>query len=138
MAKQTDAASDADANTPATDGPDENQIIAERRSKLDALRGQVQAYPNDFAPTDTAAALHLLHDQTNRDTLQAQSIQVALAGRMMLKRVQGKASFATIQDPTGRIQIYLNNNGVGAQSHAAFKHWIWATSLRCAAKPSRP
>jgi len=126
MAKQSDAQTNPAANAPAADvpdPPDENQIMAERRSKLGALREQGQAYPNDFSPVDSAAALHLLHDQTDRETLQAQSIQVSLAGRMMLKRVQGKASFATVQDSSGRIQIYLNDNGVGAENHAAFKHW---------------
>jgi len=123
MAKQTDAPVDSDAQVPAADAVDENQIIAERRSKLGGLRDHGQAYPNDFTPADSAAVLHRELDGIDREALQAQARQVSLAGRMMLKRVQGKASFATIQDSSGRIQIYLNDNGVGADKHAAFKHW---------------
>lgn len=114
------------SNDKAADAPaeiDENQIIAERRAKLAALREQGQAFPNDFVPESFAASLLEQFGQVEREALQAQAVQVRLAGRMMLKRVQGKASFATIQDATGRIQIYLNDNGVGKEAHAAFKHW---------------
>jgi len=52
------------------------------------------------------------------------------AGRMMLKRVMGKASFATIQDMGGRIQLYITNEGVGEPAHEAFKHFDWAISGR--------
>lgn len=114
------------SNDKAADAPveiDENQIIAERRAKLAALREQGQAFPNDFVPDNFAASLVEQFGQVEREALQAQAVQVRLAGRMMLKRVQGKASFATIQDATGRIQIYLNDGGVGKETHAAFKHW---------------
>ena len=102
---------------------DENQIIAERRSKLAALRAQGPAFPNDAVPADRAGPLAALHADMTREQLEAASVRVSLAGRMMLKRVQGKASFATIQDATGRIQLWLNDEGVGAQAHEAFKHW---------------
>ncbi|MDX1669101.1 MAG: OB-fold nucleic acid binding domain-containing protein, partial [Limnobacter sp.] len=102
---------------------DENQIIAERRGKLSRLREAGQPFPNDFKPTHQAAALHGQFDEVNKEELDPQGIEVAVAGRMMLKRVMGKASFATIQDATGRIQFYINNDGVGEDRHADFKHW---------------
>ncbi len=108
---------------PATTPLDENQIIAERRAKLAELRRDGTAFPNDFAPADRAAALSALHADMSREQLEAAALRVSLAGRMMLKRVQGKASFATIQDATGRIQLWLNDEGVGAATHDAFKHW---------------
>src|SRR5690606_36061578 len=58
-----------------------------------------------------------------KEELEGLAVRVAVAGRMMLKRVMGKASFATLQDMSGRIQVYLNNEGVGADVHEAFKHW---------------
>jgi lysyl-tRNA synthetase class 2 len=82
---------------------DENQIIAERRGKLAAMRARGQAYPNDFHRDALAAALHDAHDLTPNDVLEPQAIRVAVAGRMMLKRVMGKACFATVQDMTGQI-----------------------------------
>lgn len=110
-------------STGADQASDENQIMAERRAKLGALRTAGPAFPNDFRPADTAAKILNTHGESDREALQAQAVTVSLAGRMMLKRVQGKASFATIQDSSGRIQIYLNDGGVGADVHAAFKHW---------------
>ena len=103
---------------------DENQIIAERRAKLAALREAVAVpFPNDFVPADRAGALLAAHDGKTREELEAKNISVSVAGRMVLKRVQGKASFATLQDATGRIQLWMNDDGVGAEAHDAFKHW---------------
>lgn len=102
---------------------DENQIIAERRSKLSRLREAGQPFPNDFKPEHHAADLHAQFDEVAKEDLDPQGIEVSVSGRMMLKRVMGKASFATIQDGTGRIQFYINNEGVGAECHGEFKHW---------------
>jgi len=102
---------------------DENAIIAERRAKLTRLREHGVAFPNDFHPAHRAADLATHHGFKTRDDLQTDRIQVSVAGRIMLKRVQGKASFATIQDGTGRIQLWLNDEGVGSDTHEAFKHW---------------
>ena len=102
---------------------DENQIMAERRHKLAALREQGPAFPNDFRRSHQAGALHAAYDDTDKDALTAEPIEVAVAGRMMLKRVMGKASFATLQDVSGRIQLYITNDITGADTHAAFKHW---------------
>jgi lysyl-tRNA synthetase class 2 len=104
-------------------GFDEHQIMAERRAKLEALRAGTTAFPNDARPAHRAAALHGRYEAHSREGLEAEHVEVTVAGRMMLKRVQGKASFATLQDATGRIQIYLNDEGVGTDSHEAFKHW---------------
>ena len=108
----------------ASEAPvDENQIIAERRAKLARLRADGVAFPNDFKPADRAARLIAGHEAKSREQLQQEAVAVSIAGRMVLKRVQGKASFATIQDATGKIQLWLNDEGVGAELHEAFKHW---------------
>ncbi len=124
-------------NTPSaadqTAPQDENQLIAERREKLKALREQVReqggvAFPNDFKPADRAEALQQAHADKSAEQLDAEAVQLSLGGRMMLKRVMGKASFATIQDgslgPThGRIQLYITRDTVGEEVYAAFKRW---------------
>ncbi|CAG4892663.1 lysine--tRNA ligase [Paraburkholderia saeva] len=102
---------------------DDNQIIAERREKLRALREQGVAYPNDFRPTHHAAALQSEYEATDKETLEANPLQVALAGRMMLKRVMGKASFATVKDGSGQIQFFITPADVGEQTYDAFKKW---------------
>ncbi|MEO6566144.1 MAG: lysine--tRNA ligase, partial [Casimicrobiaceae bacterium] len=102
---------------------DENQIVAERRGKLTALRGHGQAFPNDFRRDALAADLHAKHGAQENDTLEPQAVTVAVAGRMMLKRVMGKACFATLQDMSGRIQLYITMDAVGAEKLDVFKHW---------------
>ena len=102
---------------------DENQIIAERREKLHALREQGIAYPNDFRPTHHAADLQATYADTDKEALEASPQHVAIAGRMMLKRVMGKASFATVQDGSGQIQFFVTPNDVGAETYDAFKKW---------------
>ena len=117
--------SDHPAPAPLTD---ENQLIAERRDKLKALRdrqagGHGIAFPNDFKPTDHAEPLLSLHAAHSTEELATQAHEVCVAGRMMLKRVMGKASFATLQDSTGRIQIYIKGEVIGADAYEHFKHW---------------
>ena len=107
---------------------DENQLIAERREKLRALReaqaqGKGVAFPNNFKPAHQAVALHESHGETAAETLDATPVQVSVAGRMMLKRVMGKASFATVQDASGRLQLYITRDALGEELYAAFKHW---------------
>ena len=102
---------------------DENQLMAERRAKLKALREQGIAFPNDFRPQNQAASLHAHHDATDGADLVGQAIDVSVAGRMMLKRIMGKASFATIQDGSGQIQFYISRDAVGEETYTAFKHW---------------
>ncbi|MDP1607198.1 MAG: amino acid--tRNA ligase-related protein, partial [Rhodocyclaceae bacterium] len=102
---------------------DENHIIAERREKLANWRASGNAYPNDFRRENLAGRLDELYGEKTREELEATPIEVKVAGRIMLKRVMGKASFATIQDLSGRIQLYLNNDGVGVPVHDDFKKW---------------
>jgi lysyl-tRNA synthetase class 2 len=107
----------------ATPPPDENAIIAERRQKLAALRAQGQAFPNDFRRTALAADLHARHAGDDSAKLEPAAIEVAVAGRLMLKRVMGKACFGTLQDMSGRIQLYVTLDGVGAEALDAFKRY---------------
>jgi lysyl-tRNA synthetase class 2 len=119
--------------SPAAEAPDENKLIAERREKLRGLREQQAggggvAFPNDFKPRDRAAALHAAHGDADKQALDediatGRKTAASVAGRMMLKRVMGKASFATLQDATGRIQIYVARDDVGEADYEAFKHW---------------
>ena len=102
---------------------DENHIIAERREKLAQLRKNGVAFPNDFVPTHHAADLHEHYGEISKEHLAEKNITVKVAGRMMLKRVMGKASFATVQDRTGQIQFYINDADAGGDAHNAFKHW---------------
>ena len=102
---------------------DESRVIAERRAKLAALRAKGNAYPNDFRRSALAADLHAAHDGKDNAAIEAAAIRVAVAGRMMLKRVMGKACFATLQDMSGRIQLYVTLDSVGEAALDAFKHW---------------
>jgi len=119
------AAGEPSEQTQPTEHPavDENHLITERRHKLARLREKGIAYPNDFRPAHRASVLHFLYDENTKDQLAEQSHQVSIAGRMMLKRVMGKASFATLQDSTGRIQIYLDKGSLGDDLYEDFKHW---------------
>ena len=122
---------------PATAPQDENQLLIERQGKLSALRALGIAFPNDIKPTHRAQALFAQYDSHTKESLEPLAVSVSVAGRMMLKRVMGKASFATLQDASfgpsgGRIQVYINNEGVGEGVHSAFKHWdlgdiVWAS-----------
>ena len=162
------------ANSPddqtATPAIDENQLIAERREKLKALRAaQAVAFPNDFKPANRAADLLAAFDGKSKEELDAeiaagQKTTASIAGRMMLKRVMGKASFATLQDGSlgasgGRFQVYIARDAVGEDVYNNFKHWdlgdivaaegyvfktktgelsIHATSIRLLTKSLRP
>src|SRR5216117_2177089 len=109
---------------PGGDPPqDENQIIAERRAKLAELRKRGTAFPNDFRREHLAADLHSAWDGKSNEEIEPKQLAVTVAGRMMLKRVMGKASFATIQDMSGRIQLYVTRDGVGEAAYEAFKHY---------------
>ena len=106
---------------------DENSIILERRSKLKEIREKRIAFPNNFQPDSYAEDLHLKYDGDSKETLAKKSINVLVAGRMMLKRVMGKASFATIQDTSGRIQLYVSRDLINSDKepelYADFKRW---------------
>ena len=101
--------------------PDTNQIIEERRAKLSAIRESGVAFPNDFNRRDLAGDLQRRFDGRTNEELEAQPEQVAVAGRLMLKRVMGKAAFGTIQDMSDRIQLYVALDNAGADALDAFK-----------------
>jgi lysyl-tRNA synthetase, class II len=95
---------------------DENRLIAERRAKLAALRGQGVAFPNDFRRSDYAGDLQAEFSDDSRwtgEVLEAEGRRVALAGRLLAKRVMGKAAFAQVQDVSGRIQLFLQSAVLG-------------------------
>ncbi|MGE3163120.1 MAG: lysine--tRNA ligase [Burkholderiales bacterium] len=102
---------------------EDNKLIEERREKLKALRRAGPAFPNDWRPAQQAAALAREHGGLDKAALEKAAVRVRIAGRMMLKRVMGKASFATLQDASGRIQVYVANDVAGEAAHEAFKHW---------------
>ena len=107
---------------------DENHVIAERREKLKAIRELAKAnnsvaFPNNFKPQHHAVNLIAQYNALDKETLDPQEIKAVVSGRMMLKRVMGKASFATIQDTTGRIQLYVARDSIGEVLYESFKHW---------------
>ncbi len=102
---------------------DENFLIAERRAKLTALRGQGIAFPNDFRRADYAGDLQAQYadaEQWTAEALDAQPHRVALGGRVLLKRDMGKAGFAQIQDESGRVQLWLKKDLLG-DAYEVFK-----------------
>ncbi|WP_245916331.1 lysine--tRNA ligase [Candidatus Pandoraea novymonadis] len=103
--------------------PDENQIITERRAKLQSLRSAGIAYPNDFRPVNRAAELQDSFKDVENESLEATPISVSIAGRMMLKRIMGKAAFASVQDSSGKIQFFISLKDVGIETFTAFKQW---------------
>ena len=108
---------------------DENKIMAERRAKLAALRQQGNPFPNDFVPQDKAADLVETYNGKTREELEAEPVNVVLAGRMMLRREAGKkAAFATLQDSSGpsasgRIQIYITVDSAGEEAMEALRSY---------------
>lgn len=114
--------SDSQQNVPEVD---ENKIIAERRAKLNALRESGHSYPNTFRREDHAEDLHIQYGSISKeDMAEAEPVRVRVAGRMMLRRIMGKASFATLQDPTGRIQIYVTRDELPEGFYnEQFKKW---------------
>ncbi len=102
---------------------DENHIIAERRIKLAEWRATGKAYPNDFSRENTAGKISEVYESKTGEELEATPVEVKVAGRIMLKRVMGKASFITISDVSGRIQLYVARDKVGEETYATFKRW---------------
>ena len=101
----------------------ENRLIAERREKLRGLRSAGEAFPNDFRRDSLADALQAEFSGHTTESLEAQPIRVSVAGRMMSKRVMGKASFCHLQDRSGRIQLFVERSGVSGEVYDAFKSW---------------
>ncbi len=107
--------------TPAVD---ENKLIAERRAKLNAIREQGVAFPNDFRRNVVAAELHAKYEEWDGERLEAENIRVAVAGRMMAKRVMGKASFAKLKDMSGAVQLFVQRDVLPEGLYnEQFKRW---------------
>ncbi len=102
---------------------DENKLIAERREKLKRLRESGVAFPNDFRRNVVTSELHAEYDEKPREFFEENEIRAAVAGRMMAKRLMGKASFASVQDMSGRIQLYVQRDALPDGVYADFKTW---------------
>ncbi|HEY2808333.1 MAG TPA: lysine--tRNA ligase [Steroidobacteraceae bacterium] len=114
-----------DKNTGGADGGgggDENKLIAERRAKLAELRKSGTAFPNDFRRDALAGQLHDAYGEKSGEWLEANPTRVRVGGRLMFKRVMGKASFVKIADRTGQVQLYLQAEALGA-AYEAFRGW---------------
>jgi len=102
---------------------DESELIAQRRSKLQAMREQGVAFPNDFRRNVVAGELHAEYTEKTTAELEASPVRVALAGRMMTRRVMGKASFAHLQDMSGQMQLFITRDNISVELYDEFKKW---------------
>jgi lysyl-tRNA synthetase class 2 len=103
---------------------DENKLIAQRRAKLTELRAEGNAFPNDFRRDTMAGELHAEYGDRNAEQLDALGVRVRIAGRLMSRRIMGKASFAHVQDMSGRIQLFVQRDNLPEGVYAAFrKQW---------------
>ncbi|MFK7858690.1 MAG: lysine--tRNA ligase [Granulosicoccus sp.] len=100
---------------------DDNQLIAQRRAKLDEARSRGNVFPNTFRPTHKASALHEAYGEKEKEALAAESVSVDVAGRMMFQRIMGKASFADLQDSSGSIQLFFHQGTLGEALYEQFK-----------------
>jgi lysyl-tRNA synthetase class 2 len=102
----------------------EKAILEERRKKLDELRDKGSAYGNSFKPQNNANNLNDKYGNLSKEELTEKNIKnISIAGRIVLKRVMGKASFATLRDSSGDIQIYVTKNNVDEDVYEDFKTW---------------
>ncbi len=102
---------------------DEHALIARRREKLKTLRESGNAFPNDFRRDAIAGELHAEYDDRENDVLESAPVRVKVAGRLMAKRIMGKASFAQLQDMSGRIQLFLQRDALPEGVYQEFKGW---------------
>ncbi len=102
----------------------ENKLIAQRREKLTLMRESGNAFPNDFRRDNLATELHAEYDSKTKEELETLNIYVKVAGRMMAKRIMGKASFAQLQDMSGKIQLFLQRDSLPEGLYnESFKKW---------------
>ena len=102
----------------------EKAIIEERRKKLEQLRDKGSAYGNSFKPKNNAKSLCDKYGDLSKEDLVEKNIKnISIAGRIVLKRVMGNASFATLRDSSGDIQIYVTKNNVDESVYEDFKTW---------------
>lgn len=100
---------------------DENRLVSERRAKLHALRAAGFCWPNTFRRTALAGQLHALYEGHGSESLEADPVEVQVGGRVLTRRIMGKASFATLQDRSGRIQVFLQKDAIGDEAYALFR-----------------
>jgi len=105
------------------DGIAEHRLIAERRNKLKELRAGGFTYPNGRRRTALAGQLAVTYEHHSAEALTEEAVEVQIGGRLMAKRVMGKASFARLADRSGQIQIFVQRDGVSADVYQAFKRW---------------
>ena len=101
----------------------ELDVLTLRRKRLAEWRKSGKAYPNDFRRSNLAEEVRTLHEQKGKFELEEEKISVSVAGRVVLRRVMGKASFITLQDSSGRIQIYVRQDEIGLEAYEEFKQW---------------
>ncbi|RUO80583.1 lysine--tRNA ligase [Idiomarina tyrosinivorans] len=112
------------ADNSQTPEVDINEQIAQRKAKLSAMRDKGVAFPNDFRRDALAKPLHDQYDEASKEELEQQGVRVKVAGRMMTRRIMGKASFATIQDMSGKIQLYVARDNLPEGFYnTEFKKW---------------
>lgn len=138
---------------------DSNLQYQLRQEKLQHLRAAGQAYPNDFRRDHFAADLHQRYDGVDKVLLEEKPIQVKIAGRIMMRRMMGKASFIHLQDMTGKLQLYLRRENLAEGLFEEYKKWdlgdiigaeghlfktktgelsLWVTQIRLLTKALRP
>ena len=106
------------------DKTDENKLIAQRREKLQRLREDGNAFPNDFRRNTMTGELHAEYDDKSAEELLALGLRVSLAGRMMSRRIMGKNTFAHLQDMTGRMQLFVQRDALEEDFYnGQFKKW---------------
>jgi len=121
MSNDTTETTDTTPDTTTEVVADENKLIAQRREKLAQLRAQGQAFPNSFKRQHLLGELVKEHGERPAEFFAETTIEVAAAGRIMSRRIMGKASFATLQDVSGRVQVYIQRDRIGVDAYAAFK-----------------
>ncbi|MEQ8427728.1 MAG: lysine--tRNA ligase [Gammaproteobacteria bacterium] len=103
---------------------DENDLIAQRRQHLQQLRQEGHAFSNDFRRDSLSADLVASYNDKSKEELEAEPVRVAVAGRMMSRRVMGKAAFAHVQDMSGKIQLYVRRDDLEEDVYnQQFKKW---------------
>ena len=126
--------SDKNPNPSASqDAADENRLIAQRREKLDAIRQQRNAFPNDFRPADLAADLHAAYGDKTKEELNELAVEAKVAGRIIRQR----GPFIVIQDMSGQVQLYLNIKEFPEEEKAEIKSWDLGDIIGTAGKVMR-
>ncbi len=114
----------SEQNTPIEEHQDVNKLIAERKHKLAGLRELGNPFPNDFRRDATSDQIHAQYEHLSKEELEEKKIRVTVAGRMMLRRIMGKASFTTIQDVGGKLQLYVARDSLAENVYnEGFKKW---------------